>query len=256
MDIITLCTVLVLLQPFIVYFAFYKDTGLTTKDNEFYQSFLVISPSFAFFYLDQYWYALGVLVGVALCGVLLALIVNRKASHPIDYGGLVSFAVAWLIIFGIGHWIASFFTDSSVTDTIATTELNATIDPNAITVSQGIFSALTSSLYYLVLMLAVLCVSILERKYSFKEKLSDLLLFIASVAGGVMPLIGDYFLLSIVINFFILLTMSRVIMELEGPDAAKGSNGAIGFMFSYLFMMGIGFAMMLKGGAWLYSVVS
>jgi hypothetical protein len=250
MDIETLCTVLVLFQPLVVYFAFYKDTGVTTKDNEFNQSFLVISPSFAFFYLDQYWYALSLLAGVVLIGVLLAMIVDRKASHPIDYGGLVSFMLAWLIIFGIGHWIASFFPDSSVTDAFAVA------DPNTITASQGILSALTSSLYYLGLMLAVFFISVLEKKYPLKEKLGDFLLFFASVAGGVMPLLGDYFLLSIVINFFILFGISNLIISLDGPDATKGSNGAVGFIFSYLFVMGVGFSIMIKGGIWLYSAMS
>ncbi|AZG74863.1 hypothetical protein [Shewanella livingstonensis] len=252
MDIITLCITLVIFQPLIVYFAFYKDTGLTTQNNEFYQSFLVLSPSLAFFYLDQYWYALSLLVGVTLCGLLLAIIVNRKASHPIDRDGLIAFAVAWLIIFGVGHLIASFFTDSTVT----TTEVAVTAELNFTTITQGIYSALTSSLYYLVIMLGVLLVRILEKKYSLKEKFSDLLLLLCSVIGGVLPMLGDYFILSIIFNFFILFTMSRIIMTLEGSDAAKGSNGAIGFMFSYLFMMGIGFTMMIKGGAWLYSIVS
>jgi hypothetical protein len=245
MDIETLCTVLVLLQPLVVYYAFYKNTGVTTKDNEFNQSFLVISPSFAFFYLDQYWYALSFLVGVALLGLLLAMIVDRKASHPIDYGGLVSFMLAWLIIFGIGHWIAGFFPDSSSTeadDTIALTDI-----------TQGGYSALTSSLYYFLIMLGVFFVRIIEKKYFTKDNLSSLLLFISSVVGGVLPMVGDYFILSIVINFFILFYMSVAIIRLDdtGP-----SSGSVTFIFSYLFMMGASLAIMIKGGYWLYSLMS
>ena len=242
MDIVTLCIAVVISQPLIVYLAFYKDTGLTTKKNEFYQSFLVIPPSFAFFYLDQYWYALSLLAAVTLFGLLLAKMVNHKASHPIVRDDLISFGIAWLIIFGIGHFIASLFTDSSP-------DIAVTPDVTAVTIQQGMYSALSISLLYLAIMLVVFFVRVLEKKYITKEKFSDFLLLICSVIGGAIPVMGDYFMLSMMLNFFILFYISGMIIRLDGTGP---SSGAVGFIFGYLFMMGAGVCLLVKGGAWLF----
>ncbi|WP_350431894.1 hypothetical protein ABIS04_17470 [Shewanella sp. H8] len=80
MDIVTLCIVLIILQPIIVYFAFFKNIAATTKYNEFYQSFLVLPPSLSLFYTDQYWSALGLLIGVTVVGIVLAKMINHKAN--------------------------------------------------------------------------------------------------------------------------------------------------------------------------------
>jgi len=243
MDIVTLCIALVIFQPFIVYFAFYKNTGLPTQYNAFFQSFLVLAPSLAFFYLDQYWHALSLLVGVTLVGVLLAKLVNRKASHPIDRDALILFAVAWLILFGLGHYGAYFFADSGAMGSMSEVS----------TSPKGIYSALQISLYYLAAMLVLIFIRIVEKKCEPREELSGVLLLVLSVIGGAFPAMGDYFILSTVLNMFILYLISGVIVRSDDDSPA---GGAIGYMYAFLFTMGVGLCLIYKGGVWWYSVVS
>ncbi|QDE32740.1 hypothetical protein [Shewanella polaris] len=241
MDIVTLCIVLIILQPIIVYFAFFKNIAATTKYNEFYQSFLVLPPSLSLFYTDQYWSALGLLIGVTVVGIVLAKMINHKANPPIALGALTSLTISWFILVGFGHLVADAFSSSTLVVSIF----------DIITSPKGIYSALLMSFYYLAAMLVLIFIRVLEKKFTPKEELSGVLLLILSFIGGALPAMADYFVLSTFLNVFILYLSSGVIIRSDDDSSA----GAIGFMYAYLFTMGVGVCLLYQGGMWLYRVV-
>ncbi|MBB1400799.1 hypothetical protein [Pseudoalteromonas sp. SG45-1] len=79
------------LQPLFIYLALFTDdieldeSSNDKNDEKINLALLVITPSFAYFYMETFWYAFSLLMCVNIVGVILAKIVERKAKRNVDF---------------------------------------------------------------------------------------------------------------------------------------------------------------------------
>ena len=86
MSLMNACILMLLLQPLFVYFAlFAKEVDLNEDSQDstvmlFNFGLLGITPSVAYFYMEQFWFAVGMLSGVTLLGLTLAKTLDNDKS--------------------------------------------------------------------------------------------------------------------------------------------------------------------------------
>jgi len=80
MSLITLCILLLCIQPLVIYKVMFSKKEKKKSDIEYELSFVIIAPCFIFFYLEIFWYALLSLGGVSILGGLLVKLFEKKLS--------------------------------------------------------------------------------------------------------------------------------------------------------------------------------
>lgn len=260
MSLINLCILLLCIQPFVIYNAMFRERKIEKKsDLEFELSFLVIAPSFIYFYLDTFWYALLALSSISLLGVLSAKLFEKKAKRSLPLIELFSFMVAWLIIFSIGYGAVNLWGfvagESAVPVTRYAVEVSTTDVPTAevplVNIRKtALLSNVLPSLYYLVAMICAILIKAFEAHWETKEKLSGFLLLILSVSGSIFPFFSEYYLLSLFFNFMVFIGLAPVILTYKEIDP---SAGAIMFFYGYAFVMAAGFSLLCRVVMWLLS---
>ena len=237
MDINYLAMLLMALQPFIIYYTVYKPSEKSKSDNEFHQSFITIPPSFSFFYFEQFGYAFAILTVVALLGIALSQIIRKTAGNAVEVKSLLVFGTAWFCNFGIGYTIISFF--SGVSDTSNSSEV-----ATPLLSLDSVFSALGVSLCMFIGVIIWTLSRALEVYKTNETEFSDLLIMPFAALGGFSPVFGDYFIISLLLNFCFIFAVSKVSIEAHNDP----SMGGVGFFYMYLFMMGAGGCVLVKLG--------
>ena len=196
---------------------------------------LGITPSVAYFYMEQFWFAVGMLSGVTILGLTLAKILESKGKRPLDIILTLRFVTSWLLIFGVIYWLVSLFTGSpEVQPIFADTDKQ----------DEPFYQLFWPSVYYLGLMVFTLLLKVLEFRFQLKPALSGTLLILAAALIGISPLVDGSFILGLFINiaiFFIFCSMYMEINKINDP-----SGGAIAFFYAYILSMGIGLVIIVK----------
>lgn len=241
MTLINTCILMLFLQPLFVYVALFTDeidlNENTSNPNSdpFNLAFLVMTPSFAYFYMEQFWYAFGLLACVSFFGLILAKIVEPKAKRRLEVQRIGMFVFVWLFMFGIGYWLIGLFFDSPIQGA------NAVEAPES---AVSYYEKFWPSLYFLALMVVTLVLKIVEYKFSLKEALSGILIIISAVLVSISPLFGEAYILGLIANFFIFFIFCSACIEIDKISDASG--GAIAFLYGYILMMGLGFSIICK----------
>lgn len=200
------------LQPLFVYVALFTDeidlNENTSNPNSdpFNLAFLVMTPSFAYFYMEQFLYAFGLLACVSFFWLILAKIVEPKAKRRLEVQRIGMFVFVWLFMFGIGYWLIGLFFDSPAQGA------------NAVEASESAVSyyeKLWPSLYFLALMVMTLVLKIIEYMFSLKEALSGILIMLSAMLVGISPLFGDAYILGLIANFFIFFIVCSTCIEIK-----------------------------------------
>ncbi|MCQ8880513.1 hypothetical protein NQS96_01690 [Pseudoalteromonas shioyasakiensis] len=225
----------------LIYFAlFAKEVDLNEDSQDstvmlFNFGLLGITPSVAYFYMEQFWFAVGMLSGVTILGLTLAKILESKGKRPLDIILTLRFVTSWLLIFGVIYWLVSLFTGSpEVQPIFADTDKQ----------DEPFYQLFWPSVYYLGLMVFTLLLKVLEFRFQLKPALSGTLLILAAALIGISPLVDGSFILGLFINiaiFFIFCSMYMEINKINDP-----SGGAIAFFYAYILSMGIGLAIIVK----------
>ena len=241
MSLMNTCILMLLLQPLFVYFAlFAKEVDLNEDSQDstvmlFNFGLLGITPSVAYFYMEQFWFAVGMLSGVTLLGLTLAKTLESKGKRPLDLILTLRFVTSWLLIFGVIYWLISLFTGSSeVQPTIA--DADQQVEP--------FYQLFWPSFYYLGLMVFTFLLKVLEFRFQLKPALSGTFLILAAALIGISPLVDGSFIIGLFINiaiFFIFCSMYVEINKINDP-----SGGAIAFFYAYILSMGVGVAIIVK----------
>lgn len=259
MSITTLCIILLCLQPFIIYKVMFSKKAKTQSDLEFELSFLVIAPCFTYFYLDIWGYALALLSGVSVLGALLSKLFEKKARYSLPLKTLYYFLIVWFGLFSIGYglvnlweYIQSFFETPSSRSYVEVPKVSDVPTEDVLIESppKPFLSYVQTSMYYLIAMVGALLIKIYESHRRTKEELTDFLLLILSVAGGLLPLFSEYYIISLLINFIVFLNFTGIIIRYKETDP---SVGGVAFFYGYAFMMAAGFSIMCQSVIWLFS---
>ncbi|XQW83464.1 hypothetical protein ACOYR1_09880 [Thalassotalea piscium] len=260
MSLTLLCILLLCIQPFVIYNAMFREREIKNKnDLEFELSLLVIGPSFIYFYLDIFWHALFILISISLLGVLFAKLLEKKAKRSLPSKELITFMLAWVLIFSMGYGVVNLWQylsgESSVHVTQSSVNISATDVPAGVIQTANIKKAsflpnMLSSLYYLVAMICVMLIKAFEVHWGTKEKLSDVLLLLLSSLGGIFPFFSEFYLLSLLCNIIVFMVLAPVVIKYKETDP---SVGGIMFFYSYAFLIVTVFSVMCRGIIWLLS---
>ncbi|WP_426357541.1 hypothetical protein ACPUVO_13910 [Pseudocolwellia sp. HL-MZ19] len=260
MSLTILSILLLCIQPFVIYNSMFRERKIKDKkDLESELSLLVIAPSFIFFYLDVFWYALFILISISLLGVLFAKILAKKAKRSLPSKELFTFMLAWVLIFSMGYGAVNLWQyvsgDSTDHITQSGVNLSATDVPTSEIQTTNITKTpllpnLLPSLYYLLAMICVIFIKAFEARSETKEKLSGILLLLLSVSGSIFPFFSEYYLLSLVFNFIVFIGLAPVVIRYKETDP---SVGGIMFFYGYAFVMATGLSLMCQGIMWLLS---
>jgi len=240
---ISLSILLLCIQPFVIYKAMFCEKEEEEKEDlEFSLSFVVIAPSFIFFYLDTFWYALSLLGCVSLIGGFLVKVCTKKAKRSITLKELYPFMFSWLAIFAIGYGLIDLYHS-------VVTWITSPKDPiNSF--SKPLLPNILPSLYFLSAIIITLLIRIIEVNKGLKEELTGFLLLVLSIGAAIAPFFSDYYLLSLVFNFIVLLGCTNAVITYKQTDP---SAGAIMFFYSFAFMISAVSSLIVKSITWLLS---
>ncbi|MCP4325782.1 MAG: hypothetical protein GY787_28890 [Alteromonadales bacterium] len=214
------CVVMLFLQPLFVYCAlFAKDYYFDDGDRKETQneSALSITPSFAYFYANDFWHAFYLLLGVSMIGILVAKILESKGKglRPILFKPLISYILVWLVVFGFFYWVLSLLP------------------------LDNWYLAFWPSLFFLISMLLVFIIKVIELRFKVMVGLSNYLLMALCVVASFISIFGESFILCSVINAIILIAFGQAILT---SDMDETSQGGISFFYGYIFIMGLPFS--------------
>ncbi len=260
MSLINFCILLLCIQPLVIYKGMFGHKEKEDKSElEFQLSFLVIAPSFIFFYLDTFGYALLLLGGVSVVGIALAKIFEHKAKRSLPLQDLCTVMVAWLIIFSVGYgavnlwaYIGRFLEApvSGYTQELSVTELPMADTPLVKAAKGDLLFAILPSLGYLAAMAGLFLIKLYEIRTLSRRELSEKTLLVLSVAAAILPLFSEYYLWSLIFNFVVFVKIGGGILTYKETDP---SAGAIGIFYTFVFIMSVGFSLMYKAVIWLLS---
>ena len=259
MSLITLCIMLLCLQPFIIYWVMFSKKEKSQSDLEFELSFLVIAPCFTYFYLDMFWYALALLSGVSALGALLAKLFEKKARYSLPLKRMCHYLVPWFLIFSIGYgvvnlweFIQRFFETAATPYYVVEQKVTGALIEEVLVEqpTKPLLSYVQPSVYYMIAMVCLLFIKVYESHRKTKEELTSLLLLMMSIAGGVLPLFSEYYIVSLIINFIVFISFTGAILRYKETDP---SIGGVAFFYGYAFMMATGFSIMCQSVIWLFS---
>jgi len=257
MSLTTLCIVLLCLQPFIIYWVMFSAKEKTQSDIEVGLSFLIIAPCFVYFYLDIFWYALALLSGVSALGGLLVKLFEKKGRNSIPLKRMYHYLVPWFLIFSIGYgmvnlweYVQGFFNGATTVSNEVEALVNAIPLPDMVNKSKrSLLSNMAPSLGLLVAMSVLFLIRLNEIRTSSKDVASNFFLLIC-VAAALLPLLSEYYLLSLLFNFFVLIKVGGNILLYKETDP---SAGAISFFYGYVFFGAVMMSFIIRGVYWLSS---
>ncbi|XPF94954.1 hypothetical protein ACM9HF_02775 [Colwellia sp. RE-S-Sl-9] len=261
MSLITLCILLLCLQPFVIYKVMFSTKEKSQSDLEFELSFLVIAPCFIYFYLDTFWYALLLLCSVSALGGLLAKLYEKKARYSLPLKELYYFLIVWFCIFSIGYGGVLFWDYlTSLRETPAVPHIaeSAFSDiPEDITMpiearsKTTLLENLAPSLIYLGAMVSVLLVKLYEIRSSNDNEYSSNLFFVLSVFPGILALFSEYYISSLVFNVFWFIRVGTIITEYD--KKSDPSAGSAWFIYGFFLVGGVMASVLYKLILWLFS---
>jgi len=224
---------MLILQPLFVYFALFTDdidldeSSNDKNDEKINLALLVITPSFAYFYMETFWYAFSLLMCVNIVGIILAKIVERKAKRNVDFKQLTGFVFSWLMFFGLCYWLIDF----------------SFAEHNSTNGNSSYYEKYWPTLYFLILMLSTLTIKIIETRFD-KPSLSGSLLFISAILIGALPLLGSAYIFGVVFNIFIFIVVCSLCIEIEKRN--DPSAGAIIYIYAFVLFGSIAFSSVSK----------
>ncbi len=261
MSLITLCIVLFCIQPLIIYKVMFSEKEKRKDEIEFPLSFLVIAPSFSYFYVDTFGYALLLLGSVSILGCVLAKLCEKKARNSLQLEDLFVFLIAWFIIFSVGYgigvlwdYVSSFWETPTtpVISEITNNEIPGNIHVPVEALSTApLLSNMVPSLIYLGVMASLLLLKFYEVYSSTKKCLTGNPLMILSIFPGVFALFSEYYILSLIFNVFIYLQVATIIIEYE--KRTDKSAGSIWFILMFVLMGGVCASSIYKLIVWFFS---
>ena len=179
MTLITLCIVLLCLQPFIIYSVMFSKKEKSQSDLEFELSFLVIAPCFTYFYLDMFWYALALLSGVSALGALLSKLFEKKARYSLPLKIQYYFLIVWFGLFSVGYgvvnlweYVQGFFNGTTTVSNEVEALVNIIPLPDIVSINQSkhsLMSNIAPSLGLLVAMIVLFLIRLKEIRTSEKD---------------------------------------------------------------------------------------
>jgi len=221
---------------------------------------LVSAPCFIYFYVDRFWDALPLLCSISIFGGLLAKYFEKKARYSLPVKDIYLSMVSWLILFSIGYgglclweYLSNYFYPQTAiysTEPVTDIPMKEGFFVSTDWTVESLFPSFSSSFYFLLSMAFLFSFRLYEIKYPTKKINTTDLLMLVSIAAGILPLLSDQYVLSLIINFYILAGLgSKILVYKEESSSA----GAIGIIYAFTFMFAASFGFMIKAVNWLLS---
>jgi len=258
MSLITLCILLLCIQPLVIYKVMFSKKEKKKSDIEYELSFLIIAPCFIFFYLEIFWYALLSLGGVSILGGLLVKLFEKKAKYSLPLKELYYFLIVWFGLFSIGYGVVNlwdFLTNLFNTSTVqySTEQVEGIPKDNSellILPKEPLYSYYLHTLGFLSSMVLLFFMRAYEIISSTKKVVAANFYLILCLAAALLPLLSEYYFSSLIFNFLILAFIGGNIVtyKVKYPVA---SNEVFGYSFH--FIMALGVSIICKAFIWVFS---
>jgi hypothetical protein len=173
---------------------------------------------------------------------------------------LLALLVAWFIIFSVGYgigvlwdYISSFWQTPTnpvigeITNSEIPSDIHAPVEARP---KVSLLTHMAPSISLLLLTGVLFLIRLFDIYSSSKKEYSGFFFIFLAVAAALLPQLSEYYVLSLIFNFFVLVAIGGNIILYKETDP---SAGAIGFFYMYVFMCAISLSWMYRGIVWLFS---
>ena len=214
MTIYTLLLLALFLQPFCIYFALYAKVKYSSENQPINQFALGATPSLAYLSTEGFWNVFVLLFIITVVSLFLSLLLNFRyvITRRINTNEILMSIAPFLLAASFFHWLVGLF------------------------IVENWYEKFWPSVYFIGLLFSALFIKIIESKLKIKDGLSSIVVLVLCIAASVIPAFGDAFILCTILNLFLLIPIGIAILS---SDVDNTSAGGIGFVYSFVFMMGL-----------------